>query len=403
MQRQYLSDHVETKCPRRTVTCQYCCSLTEHQFIEGHHKTHCRKIPTPCPNDCGIGDMPREDVLEHRNTCPLEIIQCTNECGKKMARQQLGSHLENKCPRRSACCRYCNIEGEHQFISVGHIEKCQKYPLTCPNNCDIETVCRGDMDKHRKICPLETIDCEYCKVGCDAKVQRKDLEKHSDDNLKEHLLLTTKKLNSTEDELEQYKERVHTLEIAMQHIIKGTPMTQGLRNALWPSHLYLASSIATNTSDKHVTPVILKMSKYTNLKLQKKKWFSVPFYTHKNGYKMCMSVYSNGINKSEGTHMSVFLHMMKGPYDGWLSWPLVASFKIYLLNQIVDTGHYELEVLFNQKDIGDRVFSEARSKGTGKQLFISNEKLEKITYNCQFLKNDTVFLKVRMNMDSQEY
>ena len=84
-----------------------------------------------------------------------------------MIRQQLESHLEDECPCRNACCVYCNIEGEHKFILGEHIEKCQKYPLVCPNECDIGTVCHGDMDKHRKICPLETIDCEYCKVGCD--------------------------------------------------------------------------------------------------------------------------------------------------------------------------------------------------------------------------------------------
>ena len=110
----------------------------------------CHKFPLPCPNDCGIEDIPREDIFEHRNTCPLEIIQCTNECGEEMIRQQLDYHLEDVCPRRNACCQYYNIEGEHQFILGEHIEKCQKYPLTCPNECDIGTVCCGEMDKHRK-------------------------------------------------------------------------------------------------------------------------------------------------------------------------------------------------------------------------------------------------------------
>ena len=68
---------------------------------------------------------------------------------------------------------------------------------------------------------------------------------------------------------------------------------------------------------------------------------------------MCMSVYPNGVVKGEGSHMSVFLHVMKGPYDNQLSWPLVASFEIYLLNQIIDTTHYKSEVSFSQKEMGD--------------------------------------------------
>ena len=137
MQRQYLNHHAEAECPRRTVTCQYCCSLTEHQFIDDH-KMHCHKFPLPCPNDCGIEDIPREDIFEHRNTCPLEIIHCTNKCGEEMIRQQLDYHLEDECPRRNACCQYCNIEGEHQFILGEHIEKCQKYPLLVPMNVTLE-------------------------------------------------------------------------------------------------------------------------------------------------------------------------------------------------------------------------------------------------------------------------
>ena len=70
-------------------------------------------------------------------------------------------------------CKYC-----HATTTT-----CHKFPLTCPmaNNCDIGTVCHSDMDEHRKICPLETIDCEYNKVGCGAKMLCKDLEKHSED------------------------------------------------------------------------------------------------------------------------------------------------------------------------------------------------------------------------------
>ena len=213
------------------------------------------------------------------------------------------------------------------------------------------------------------------------------------------MLVTTKKLHSTEDELEQFRERVHTLEIAMQHIINGISLTHCDKIVLWPSHLHLASNMVANTSDKHVTPVILKVSNFTDLKVQKKKWFSIPFYTHRKGYKMCISVYPNGVVKGEGSHMSMFLHVMKGPYDNQFSWP----FEIYLLNQIIDTTHYKSEVSFSQREMGDRVFSGVRGKGWGSQVFISNEKLENITLNCQFLKNDTVFLKVWMNSEYCEW
>ena len=394
MQRQYLTNHLENKCPRRKVTCQYCCSLIEYQFIESPHKEQCQKFPLACPNNCGILEIPREDVSQHREICPLEVIYCTNECGNEIQRQRLESHLEDQCPRRHICCQYCNIQEEHQFILGHHMIMCDKFPLTCPNKCDIGTVCRSDMDEHRKVCPLETIDCEYHKVGCKVKMLRKDLEKHCDESMKEHLLLTTKKLNSTEDELDGFRERVHTLEIAMQQIINGKSMSQNDRIALWPSHLQLANSIVTNAPGEHVTPVIIKVSNFTDLKLQKKRWFSPPFYTHKKGYKMCVSVSPNGVGKGEGTHLSVFLHIMKGPYDDYLLWPLIGMFDLILLNQIDDTEHDVHKVQLDHNKNGDRVISGERGKGRGNQGFISNENLDKITFTRRFLCDDTIFIKV---------
>jgi len=38
IQRQYLTNHVETECPCHKVNCQYCHDRGEHQFIEGQHK-----------------------------------------------------------------------------------------------------------------------------------------------------------------------------------------------------------------------------------------------------------------------------------------------------------------------------------------------------------------------------
>ena len=401
IQRRYLLDHVATKCRCRQVLCQYCQRPFEHWYLECTHIAVCNKYPLPCPNDCGTKDVLREDMYKHRKMCPLENVQCTNECGKEMKQKYLASHLQNECPRRLHYCQYCNIKGEHQYITVVHMTACDKVPLACPNQCDVGTVCRGDMDKHRKICPLETIDCEYHKVGCKVKMLRKDLEKHSEDNMKEHLLLTTKKLNETEDEL---RERVHTLETAIQQIINSSAVQQSEsdQTALWPSHIQLASNLVANTPGEHVTPVIVKMSNYTQNKLQKKRWVSPPFYTHIKGYKMCLSVYANG-TKNEGTYMSIFLCIMKGPYDDNLLWPLQGKFELKLLNQIRATGHYKVSdhLLFDAKANVCQLKSSGWKIGDdwGYISFISNENLDIDTYTCQYLKDDSVFFEVRYAVD----
>ena len=49
--------------------------------------------------------------------------------------------------------------------------------------------------------------------------------------------------------------------------------------------------------------------------------YSPPFYTGRNGYKMCIRAYLNGDGSGEGTHLSIFFVLMRGEYDALLQWP----------------------------------------------------------------------------------
>ena len=94
IQRQNLTSHVESECPRRKVNCQYCHDTGEHQFIEGQHKEECPKLPLPCPNKCDVGSVPREDMEAHRKDCQLEIVKCVNLCGVELEKRCLVTHME---------------------------------------------------------------------------------------------------------------------------------------------------------------------------------------------------------------------------------------------------------------------------------------------------------------------
>ena len=112
----------------------------------------------------------------------------------------------------------------------------------------------------------------------------------------------------------------------------------------------LKSSIASNISYEHVAPVILKMNNFTEKMKNKQQWYSDPFFAFWRGYKMCLKVYTGGFGDHEDTHVSVFLYLMKGPYDNRLEqsdhWPLRGLFKVELLDQIND-GKYTHFILFD--------------------------------------------------------
>ena len=61
--------------------------------------------------------------------------------------------------------------------------------------------------------------------------------------------------------------------------------------------------------------------------------YSPPFYTGKNGYKMCIRAYLNGDGSGEGTHLSIFFVLMKGEYDALLQWPFDHKVSLVLVDQ----------------------------------------------------------------------
>ena len=61
--------------------------------------------------------------------------------------------------------------------------------------------------------------------------------------------------------------------------------------------------------------------------------YSPPFYTGRNGYKMCIRAYLNGDGSGEGTHLSIFFVIMKGEYDPLLQWPFDHKVSLVVVDQ----------------------------------------------------------------------
>ena len=61
--------------------------------------------------------------------------------------------------------------------------------------------------------------------------------------------------------------------------------------------------------------------------------YSPPFYTGRNGYKMCIRAYLNGDGSGEGTHLSIFFVLMRGEYDPLLQWPFEPKVSLILVDQ----------------------------------------------------------------------
>ena len=123
-----------------------------------------------------------------------------------------------------------------------------------------------------------------------------------------------------------------------------------------------------------IPPFEVIMTDFEQQKAEGDSWFSPSFYTHPQGYRMCLRVYANGDCDGEGTHVSVYVYLMRGEHDNYLKWPFQGDVTIQLLNQIEDKGHYEQTIAFTDStpDIyAGRVTTGERAKGWGRP-FISH-------------------------------
>jgi len=238
---------------------------------------------------------------------------------------------------------------------------------------------------HNKTCPYEVVQCEYYDVGCMKELYRKDLMEHNQENSEEHLAQCRLKIRKLEQTLYQFN---------MSGIYQANISARGT----WCVHLGELAMI-TDTSGEQVCPVIVKVPEFASMKRDNKQWYSNSFYTHDHGYKLRLLVYPAGYGDCKGTHLSVFLCLMKGPHDDELKWPLRGKFELKLLNQTSDHKHDSNVVNFDchtSGSVAGRVITgNQASCGWGFCRFISNESLYKITSKCQYLKDNCVFFQVK--------
>uniref|UniRef100_A0A671MMM9 Tnf receptor-associated factor 4b n=1 Tax=Sinocyclocheilus anshuiensis TaxID=1608454 RepID=A0A671MMM9_9TELE len=64
-----------------------------------------------------------------------------------------------------------------------------------------------------------------------------------------------------------------------------------------------------------------------------KALFSPAFYSHNYGYRLQMSAFPNGNGSGEGSHLSIYIRVLPGEYDGLLEWPFPYRVSFSLLDQ----------------------------------------------------------------------
>ena len=122
------------------------------------------------------------------------------------------------------------------------------------------------------------------------------------------------------------------------------------------------------------------------------------FYSKLGGYELCLWVDANGNGRGKGTHVSVFVVLMKGENDDQLMWPFEHEVTYGMLNwkrdenHVIETTHFKTA----STKCKERVTSEERAKsGRGLPEFLPHLTLfYDATKDTQYLHNDCLCLQV---------
>ena len=276
--------------------------------------------------------------LESESGCGFVMVECPNKCnllGRTMLRKRIKKHLAHDCYLRPYVCEFCGLKDTYKAITgiishyhilygySGHQATCPEVPLTCPNECGSENIKRKDMDSHRSKCPQEHLACPFAEAGCEGVIRRCQLEDHMTSSQQKHLLMlmidnqvTKKALKSTRDELTGAMAKLSETEAKLTRT-EDNLSDAADRLSLLEDHIASTSKLQKEGDSMEV--VLPKFSKYRR---SGKVWHSPPFY-YREGYKMCLAVYANGVGEGAGTHVSLSLLLLKGKYDNKLKWPMV--------------------------------------------------------------------------------
>ena len=362
--------------------------------------------------------------LEEDNSngeCKFVLLPCSFSCGKQMFRCELEEHLAEECPLRALTCKYCGYCSTCKDVTT-HYSECPRYLVICPNACSARKLMRSSLNHHLLHCPDEVVPCSFNEMGCEVRMKRRCLQEHIEANVIRHQLMIcdafkrVKKENDTlkddikilqqkNEELQKNDATLKSAQSRMDHMTIGFVLKMDDRITAHQWRHYCSSLAMVSTNDPNpVCPVIIKWPDYTEVKQvvkdlssvgTEKYYYSRPFYTHHNGYKMQLRVYPYVHGKKES--ISVYCHLMQGENDDHLKWPYEGTVTISLLNQLEDSKHLTKSLyLGTSADAVKKPESNTirNDIGYGLTEFISLSKLERFTTRKKYLMNDTLYLMI---------
>ncbi|XP_047130386.1 TNF receptor-associated factor 4 isoform X2 [Hydra vulgaris] len=306
-----------------------------HRFCESCLEPILKKSPSTCPIDRRV--LTRDKVYPDK-ACKRTVLA-----------------FKVRCYNFGNDCEWIGELGNLQ----DHLEQCQLIEVACVNACGRKDIHRNQMSQHTDAdgdCPLAIVACRYSDVGCKFKARRNELEDHLRESIEEHLKFAHM--------------RIRELEIRQETICMNGKF-------LWKITNY---------------DLLMKQSA---TKKDKEKLCSPPFYTGQYGYKLRAEAFLNGLGQGKGSHLSLYVVIMKGEYDAILPWPFRQNVDFVLIDQDEEVNNRVNKIWKLSCERNSDYFkrpNKSKSLGFGCPKFVSLETLKSRNY----IKEQTLFIKIEV-------
>ena len=353
--------------------------------------------------ECEFVDPLSDALCCHVCSLPYRDPHLLACCGKKICEPCI-----EQIRLVSKPCPFCNQPGLLSMLDKelrASVLDLKVFCLNKSSGCEWQGELR-DIQNHRANCDFVH---EACRYQCGQSFPRRRLSKHERDecpqrpqDMKTQSLVRklekkfAKRITQLEADVKLHEE---TYKAAMDaQATRFDKLLREQKETYEQKISELAQQLKAHEDQLFSPPCKLAMPVNSQHKILNNCWFSPPFHTNPGGYKMCLGVYANGYGEGAGTHVSVFVHFMRGMEDDNLKWPFQGNITVQLLNQKRDWGHVEAIIKYSDEALahgyGVRVTLQECGSGWGNCKFISHTSVESTNEITQYLHNDCLTFRI---------
>ena len=396
-----LEQHLETTCKRGMVACQHCNSQIES--IKEHLPT-CEEIFLDCPNKCSNAKSKRKKIQSHlENECPLRVIIPLSRDSIPYAANKIvqtvplsftmtnSSHyLKSKDPWFSAPF-YTHNEGYKLCLKL--LANYYKDGVIAVHAC----VLKGKYDRFLQWPLHAAVEVSLFNWRDNRNHFNKTLDLPGDHFCSQTFTEKLPLLGKGNSEFISCSELLYNSDKNTEYLQHDCLSFRVNRVTIFPTPKI--PELPPWATEKCLCHFVVTSFAYNKSKAA--KFCSPPFYTHDRGYKLFALAYLDGFDTGKGSHVSLYVALMKGEHDDILAWPFSGDVCISMLNWREDKNHQESTIRFN-KGIASAATARVVAghnvapKCWGYPQFIAHSALP---YNgstkTEFLRDDCLLLKVK--------